>query len=207
MSRLPYLRRGRLYTTVEVGGPKTAQLMTFAGRIEPLGKGLYRASPDRSFGTTRLTELEILSVMFRGKAFLITGNERWHALGLGVTTPLKATLVYTTRRVGECVIGGRALRFVRLDKRVRRSPTGPVREWWIVDLFENLELAGLARDDVVAQLSAALAAGRFNREVLVDQATRWAPPEVLRMVSAALAGGAELPQTGLLHRVHGAVGT
>lgn len=101
------------------------------------------------------------------------------------------------RRAGECVIGGRAFRFVRLYKGVRRFPTGPVREWWIVDLLENLELAGLARDDAVAQLSAALAAGQFNREVLVDQATRWATPDVLRMVSAALAG-AELPQTGLL---------
>lgn len=73
-------------------------------------------------------------------------------------------------------MGGRAFRFVRLYKGVRRFPTGPVREWWIVDLFENLELAGLARDDAVAQLSAALAAGRFNREVLVDPAARWATP-------------------------------
>lgn len=43
MSRFRRLRRGRVYTTEEVGGPKTAQLMIFAGWIEPLGKGLYWA--------------------------------------------------------------------------------------------------------------------------------------------------------------------
>jgi hypothetical protein len=200
MTLFPRLRRGRVYTTDELGSPKTAQLMTFAGRIEPLGKGLYWASPDRSFGKTRPTDLELLSVMLRGNAFLMTGNERWDALGLGTTTPLNKTLVYTMRRAGEYVIGGRAFHLVRLYKGVRRFPTGPVREWWIVDLLENLKLAGLARDDVLAQLSEALAVGRFNREVLVDQAMRWATPEVLRMVSASLAG-AELPHTGLIQDV------
>ena len=58
---------------------------------------------------------------------------------------------------------------------VRRSLTGPALEWRIVDVLENLE-----RDDVFAQLSAALAAGRFNSEVLVDQTTRWATPLVYR---------------------------
>lgn len=197
MSRFRRLRRGRVYTTDEVGGPKTAQLMIFAGWIEPLGKGLYWASPDRSVGKTRPSDLEILSVLLRGKAFLVSGNERWDALGLGVTKPLGKLLVYTLRRKGENVIGGRRFWFVRVYKGVRRFPTGPVREWWIIDLLENLELAGLERDAVLASLSAALIEGRFNREVLVDQATTWATPSVLRMVSAALAG-ASLPRTGLV---------
>jgi hypothetical protein len=200
MSRFQRLRRGRVYTTEEVGGPKTAQLMIFAGWIEALGKGLYWASPDRSVGKTRPSDLEILSVLLRGKSFLVTGNERWDALGLGVTKPLGKVLVYTLRRKGENVIGGRTFWFVRVYKGVRLFPTGPVREWWVADLLENLELAGLQRDAVIGRLSEALAAGRFSREVLVDQATRWATPEVLRMVSSALAG-ASLPRTGLVPRI------
>jgi hypothetical protein len=185
-----------VYTTEELGGPKLAPLYRFAGKAEPLGKGLYWVSPDGSYGETKPTDMQILSVLLRGKEFLVTGNARWDLLSLGVTRPLGVTLVYTMRRAGEYMIGGRRFRLVRIYKSQRRFPTAPVYEWWIVDLLENLEATGLQRDDVLERVSAGLVDGRFNREVLVDQATTWATPGVVRMVSAALAG-AQMPRTGL----------
>lgn len=189
------------------GARRTEAGAALSGKAEPLGKGLYWVSPDGSYGETKPTDLQILSVLLRGKEFLITGNERWDALGLGPTRPLGVTLVYTTRKAGEYRIAGRPFRLVRVFKGVSRFPTAPVREWWIVDLLENLELAGLERDAVLERLSAALVEGRLNREVLVDQATTWATPNVLRMVSAALAG-ASLPRTGLVWGIgHSASGS
>ena len=196
MSRLPRLHRGRVYTTEELGGPKQAPLYRFAGKAEPLGKGLYWVSPDGSYGETKPTDMQVLSVLLRGKEFLVTGNARWDLLGLGMTKPLNTTLVYTMRRAGNLVIGGRSFRLVRIYKGQRRFPTAPVHEWWIVDLLENLQTTGLRRDDVLERVSAGLVDGRFNREVLVDQATTWATPGVVRMVGAALAG-AQMPRTGL----------
>ena len=197
MSRLPRLHRGRVYTTEELGGPKQAPLYRFAGKAEPLGKGLYWVSPDGSYGETKPTDMQVLAVLLRGKEFLVTGNERWDALGIGKTKPLNTTLVYTMRRAGNLVLGGRPFRLVRIYKGQRRFPTAPVHEWWIVDLLENLEATGLRRDDVLERVSAGLVDGRFNREVLIDQATAWATPSVVRLVSAALAG-AQMPRTGLL---------
>ncbi len=60
---------------------------------------------------------------------------------------------------------------------------------------------GLERDAVLASFSAALVEGRFKHEVLVDQATTWATPSVLRMA---------LPRTGLVpglgHSASGSTG-
>ncbi|MBI5490301.1 MAG: hypothetical protein HY905_23395 [Deltaproteobacteria bacterium] len=103
--------------------------------------------------------------------FVITGSDRWNALGLGATAVLAATLVYNTKRSGRFVLGGRPY----LLRRVR-FPSRPTPEWSVVDLIEHAEMAGVARSEIERSLALALAGRRFStgrlREAAAEYGTR-----------------------------------
>ena len=106
-----------------------------------------------------------------GAPFLLTGPERWNALGLGATAVFPVRLVYNTKRSGEFRLGGR--RF--LLRRVR-FPRKPAPEWFAVDLIERHEMTGLSLDELEENLSLALLGGRLElqklREASRDFGTR-----------------------------------
>jgi hypothetical protein len=115
-----------------------------------------------------------------GSPFVFTGPERWNALGLGSTAMFAVPLVYNTKRTGTFELGGRRL----LLRRVA-FPENPPPEWFVVDLLEHAEQAGMSRADVAAALGRALSRGAFDRQRLLDMAGRYGTKMTQALVARA----------------------
>jgi len=112
---------------------------------------------------------------------VVTGPPVWNALGLGSTALFAATLVYNTRRTGEVVLDGR--RF--LMRRVYLPPQ-PSAEWYVVDLLQHHEMAGVALSDLRDALVTTLRAGRWNKRRLRAMTKTYAGRSVAALIHGAL---------------------
>ena len=103
-------------------------------------------------------------------------------MGLGSTALFVAPLVYNTRRSGVFKFGGR--RFI-----LRRVafPTDPAPEWFVVDLLENAESAGVSRSEVLAALGRAMVGRRFDLERLREMAGEFGTKRTQSEIETALA--------------------
>ena len=90
-------------------------------------------------------------------------------------------LVYNTRRSGEYRLGGR--RF--LLRRVY-FPEKPTAEWFIVDLLQHHDMAGVASSTLRDGLVATLRSGRWDRERLREMAETYGTKATLALVEEAL---------------------
>jgi hypothetical protein len=91
------------------------------------------------------------------------------------------TLVYNTQRSGEFQLGGR--RF--LLRRVY-FPTEPTAEWFIVDLLQHHDMAGVGLSVLRERLVATLRSGRWNRARLRQMAESYGTKATLALVNGAL---------------------
>lgn len=116
-----------------------------------------------------------------GAPFVLTGPERWDALGLGTSASFAAQLVYNTKRSGEFQLGWRRylLRRVALTKQ-------PSPEWFVVDLFQHAEQAAADRDDLTRALGEALRRGPFDADRLRTFAQEYGSRDTQRRVEEAL---------------------
>jgi hypothetical protein len=131
------------------------------------------------------TDDALLRAFLDGGPFVLTGPERWNALGLGTTAVFATPLVYNTKRSGRFTFGGRQF----LLRRVA-FPETPSPEWFVVDLFENAEQAGAAPEDLRVALAAALHAGKFDRQKLASMSTRYGSRRTQTLINAALGASA-----------------
>jgi hypothetical protein len=108
-------------------------------------------------------------------------STQWNALGLGATALHVRPLVYNTKRTGMFTLAGR-------DFELRRVafPAQPTPEWFVIDLLRNADTAGVDRADVLRHLGVLLAHGRFDRERLVQMATRFGRREEVELVRQVL---------------------
>lgn len=161
--------------------PRTATRLVKEGKLVRLRKGLFIQPVESRFGPVPPSEDELLRAFLKDTPFLMTGPERWNALGLGSTAVFSMPLVYNTKRSGTFDLGGK--RFI-----LRRVPfpSNPPPEWFAIDLFENLEKAGLAREDATRNLSIAVERGSLNRERLLEMATRFGTHRTQASVREAL---------------------
>jgi hypothetical protein len=113
--------------------------------------------------------------------FVITGPERWNALGLGTTALFAAPLVYNTKRSGTFDLGGRRYVLRRVG-----FPSRPTPEWFVVDLFENADHAGASREDLAESLARAVARGGFERERLGEMARRYGTRRTQALIHHAI---------------------
>jgi hypothetical protein len=116
-----------------------------------------------------------------GGQFVFTGPERWNALGLGSTAVFAAPLVYNTKRSGAFKLGPR-----RFELRRVAFPLNPPPEWFVVDLFENADQAGVPRAKLAAALTRALGRGTFKRERLRQMAERYGTKATQALVGASI---------------------
>lgn len=116
-----------------------------------------------------------------GAPFVLTGPERWNALGLGTSAVFATPLVYNTKRSGRFSFGGRQF----LLRRVA-FPKAPSPEWFVIDLFENAEMAAASPTDLAAALEAALRDGRFDRARLSAMSGRYGSKRTQAPVTRAL---------------------
>ena len=168
----PELAPGSVYRTRDLeawsaNAPRLAKRLVQEGKLVPLAHGLF-AHPKRGrFGMVPPSDEEMLRAFLDGTPFLITGPERWNALGLGATAVFAMPLVYNTKRSGVFDLGGRKFMLRRVA-----FPDAPPREWFVVDLLEYADQAGVARTDVVRALAVAMQSGRFDRGRLRAMAER-----------------------------------
>lgn len=181
---------GRVYRTRDLAAwsanaPRLAKRLVREDRLVPLAHGLFTHPRKGRYGDVPPEDEEVMRAFLDGGKFVFTGPERWKALGLGSTAMYAAPLVYNTKRSGTFELGGR--RFVL--RRVAFPPR-PVPEWFVVDLFENADGAGVAPVDVAAALQRAVAAGQFDTERLREMAKRYGTRRTRLLVERALAASA-----------------
>jgi len=185
--RTPELEPGRVYRTAELAR-WSANPSRFANRLvrdavlRPLAPGLFVHPRSSRFGPVPPTTEELLRGFLQGTAYVITGPEKWNALGLGTTAVLPVTLVYNTKRSGELVLGGRRFLFRRVA-----FPTHPDPAWFAVDLLEHADMAGASRADLEAALARRVASGQLDREALRAAAAAYGTRATAQLVERAVA--------------------
>lgn len=186
----PRVAPGRLHRTRELGmwsanAPRLARRLVDEGAPVPLARGLFAHLRPSRFGPVPPRDGEIMRAFLDGAPFVLTGPERWNALGLGTTAGFAVPLVYNTKRSGTFTFGNR--RFV-----LRRValPENPPPEWFVVDLFEHADQAAPSPTDLALALERALAHGRFVRDRLLELARRHGSHATRSLIAGALAASA-----------------
>src|SRR3990172_5724149 len=186
----PQLEPGRVYRTRDLAAwsanaPRLAKRLVRDGALLPLAHGLFVHPRRGRFGVVPPSDEELLRAFLGGAPFVLTGPDRWNALGLGTTAVFAAPLVYNTKRSGTFDFGRR--RFV-----LRRVafPPDPTPEWFAIDLFEHADQVGASRADLAKALARAIARGAFDQERLAEMAKRYGARATQEMVRSALEAGA-----------------
>lgn len=182
----PKLEAGRVYRTEHfarwsANAPRLAKRLVKEGKLVPLARGLFAHPKNTRFGAAPPQDAELLRAFLGGAPFVITGPERWNALGLGSTAVFATPLVYNTKRSGNFALGHRAFQLRRVA-----FPSTPTPEWFVVDLFENAGKAGLSRDELTSALTRALAEGRFKAPRLRAAADRYATRATREIIERAM---------------------
>jgi len=182
----PILEPGKAYRTrwlrrFSANPARLARRLVREGRLLHAAHGLFYAPVTSRFGQAPPSEEEILRGFLGSSPFVITGPPKWNALGLGATAMFAATLAYNQKRTGEFNFDGR--RFI-----LRRVyfPKHPTPEWYIVDLFQHHDMAGVSIAELEDRLVASLREGRWDRERLRETAARYGTKATLELVERSL---------------------
>ena len=189
MTRLdrPVLRAGRVYRTRDLArwsqSPvRLAQRLVREGTLQRISRGIDYAPVASRFGLAPASDDVILRAVLGGDPFLISGPPLWNALDLGSTAMFATTLVYTSRRSGEFVLGGRPFLLQRT-----RFPKHPSPEWFVVDLIGHHDMVGLALRELRQRLVGTLRAGKWNRRRLRTLAKTYGTPTAIALVNTCVA--------------------
>ncbi len=179
------LEPGHVYRTRDLSQwtsnpARLARRLVERGQFTPLAQGLFVHPRQSRFGAVPPADEEVMRAFLNGP-FVLTGPERWNALGLGTSAAFAAQLVYNTKRSGEFTFGGR--RF--LLRRVA-FPEHPSPEWFVVDLFQHAEQAAADRDDLTTALASAVRSRRFDPELLRSMAREYGSLDTQARVASAL---------------------
>lgn len=158
----PKLEPGRVYRTRDLASwsknaPRLAKRLERDGQLVRLRNGLFLHPRAGKFGPVPPGDAELLRRFLDDTPFVVTGPERWNALGLGTTAAFAYPLVYNRKRTGMFTLGGRVFDLHRVP-----FPEHPPKEWYVVDLLENAERAGASRADLERTLATALRRGAFD---------------------------------------------
>ena len=182
----PELEPGRVYRTRDLrrwsaNPTRFAKRFVRENKLRQAAHGLFYVPVPSRFGAAPPSETEILRAFFVGGPFLISGPPKWNVLGLGATAMFAATLVYNTKRTGEFTFDGRSY----LLRRVL-FPENPVPEYFVVDLLQQHDMAGVSLAELERGLVATLKDGRWNRDALLEMAERYGTKATLALVERAL---------------------
>ena len=182
----PRLRRGRVYRTKDLGQwsanpTRLAGRLVQDGLLRKLRHGLYYRPRQGRFGEVPPDEKELVRSFLGSRDFVLTGSDKWNALGLGSTGVAAIRLVYNRQRTGAVELDGRRFRFRRV-----RFPKEVTPEWYVVDLFENAGLAGVDRKDLARSLKRAVDQNSFDPEGLLQAASEYGSRATQRAVEGAL---------------------
>jgi hypothetical protein len=182
----PTLEPGKTYRTRELrrfgaNPARLAKRLVREGKVQQAAHGLFYVPVQSRFGQAPPPEDEILRGFLGGSPFVITGPPKWNALGLGATAMFAATLAYNQKRTGEFTFDGR--RF--LLRRVY-FPENPSPEWFVIDLLQHHDMAGISLAELRDRLVATLREGRWDRDRLRAMAEQYATRATLALVEQCL---------------------
>ena len=183
----PELEAGRAYRTRDLARwgknpARLAQRLVREGKLREAAHGLYYTPIASKFGPAPVPDSVLLRAFLEGEPFLISGPQRWNALGLGSTAMFAATLVYNTQRTGEFTLDGR--RF--LLRRVY-FPEQPSPEWFVIDLLRHHEMAGVPLSELRKNLVVALREGRWDLDEMREMAETYGTKATLVLVDTCIA--------------------
>ncbi len=185
METKPRLTPGRVYRTRELrkwsaNPTRLAKRLVSEGLLEPLSQGLFVHPREGRFGAVPPSDDEVMRAFLEGSPFVFTGSEQWNALGLGATAVFPTKLVYNTKRSGEFTLGGRRFLLRRVG-----FPRHTTPEWFVVDLLEHHEVAGVSLETLERELVRALAARRFDARELLEVARAFGSRRTQSLVERA----------------------
>lgn len=133
------MRSGRVYRRQDFGGLTTAvdrdlKTLVESGDVRKLGYGLYHRPRKNPFGETPPEERELVRAFLKTDDFLLTSDNYFTQLGLGLTQLYNGHVVYNHKRGGEFVLGGQRFKFRVMPAYPKRLS----REYLLVDLLNNL---------------------------------------------------------------------
>jgi len=183
---LPNLEPGRTYRTHELqrfgaNPSRLARRLVREGKLRRAAHGLYYAPIPSRFGDAPPPDEELLRAFLGGSPFVVTGPPRWNSLGLGSTAMLAATLVYNRKRTGEFTIDDRRFLLRRVYFPEARTP-----EWFVVDLVQHRDMAGVQLAELEERLVVAIREGRWDRERLRAMAVQYGTKATLALVDGCL---------------------
>jgi hypothetical protein len=189
----PTLEPGKAYRTQELrrfgaNPARLARRLVLEGKLQQAARGLFYAPFQSRFGQAPPSEDEILRGFLGGSPFVITGPPKWNALGLGATSMFASTLAYNRKRTGEFTFGGR--RF--LLRRVY-FPEKPTPEWFVIDLLQHHDMAGVSLAEVTDRFVTTLREGRWDRTRLRAMAEQYGSKDTLALVERCLRKAGEAP--------------
>ena len=133
------MRPGQAYRRQDLDGLTTAvdrDLKTLVenGKVRKLSYGLYYRPRKNPFGDTPPEDSELVRAFLKTDDFLLTSDNYFTQLGLGLTQLYNNHVVYNHKRSGEHVLGGQRFRF----RVVPAYPKKLSKEFLLVDLLNNL---------------------------------------------------------------------
>lgn len=182
----PDLEPGRAYRTRDLrpwsaNPTRLARRLVDEGKLREAAHGLYYAPRPTRFGPAPAPDEELLRAFLYGERFLVTGPPYWNALGLGSTAMFAVKLVYNLSRSGEFELDRRRFRLRRVY-----FPENPSAEWFIVDLLQHHDMAGVGLSELREGLVATLRSGRWDRARLREMAETYGTKATLAVVNQAL---------------------
>ncbi len=189
----PNLKPGKTYRTRDLrcfsaNPARLAKRLVREGKLIQTAHGIFYVPVKSRFGQAPPRDEEILRGFLGSNSFVITGPPKWNALGLGSTALFAATLAYNKKRTGEFKFDDR--RF--LLRRVY-FPSNPSPEWFLVDLLQHHEMAGIAIADLRDRLVATLREGRWDHGRLRAMAQQYGTKSTLGVVEQCLINASDSP--------------
>ena len=182
----PNLEPGKTYRTRELrrfgaNPARLARRLVREGKLQQAAHGLYYAPLQSRFGQAPPPDEEILRGFLGNSPFVITGPPKWNALGLGATAMFAATLAYNQKRSGEFTFDGRRFILRRVYFPARPSP-----EWFVIDLLQHHDMAGVSLAELGERLVATLREGRWDGDRLRTMAEQYGTKTTLALVEQCL---------------------
>jgi len=180
------LEPGRVYRTRDLyawgrNPSRLARRLVEQNELVQLAQGLYLHPEKSSLGDVPADDRELVRVFLGDDEFVFTGSEQWNALGLGSTAVFTKPIIYNHKRSGEFRLGTRKFVFRRVS-----YPSQPTPEWFVVDLFEHADMAGVSREELAEGLVAAVHAKKLDVTRLREMAARYSTAKNRSIIESAV---------------------
>lgn len=151
------------------------------GEVLKLSGGLYYRPQKNVFGVTPPEDREMVRAFLKTDDFLLSSNNHYNQLGLGLTQVYNDYKVYNHKRSGTFILGGKRFAF----RQVPSYPQKISKEYLLIDLLNNLNGLPDRTDLVLHNLPFRLHG--FDRRMVEDFLSRYGRPRARAVLRRAYA--------------------